>query len=78
MSLDEKKFTSNLSPQQLIPTFKAIMEGLFWAEYFNSMLKCWEPLIDPVSYNLLYEQVRNFFNLILNFYILNLQFYFSL
>jgi hypothetical protein len=33
-------------------------EMLVWAEYFNSMLKCWEPLLEPLSVGGLYEQVR--------------------
>jgi hypothetical protein len=27
------------------------------SDYFNNMLKCWEPLIEPVSFGVLYGQV---------------------
>lgn len=57
MSLEESKPRSKQTPLVLLPTIKAISEGLIWGEYFNSMLKCWEPLVDPISFTLLHEQV---------------------
>jgi hypothetical protein len=40
------------------PIVKGYAEGLLWGDYFNSMLKCWEPLVEPFSGALLCEQVR--------------------
>ncbi len=55
LSIDDMKTQSKQTPQ--IPSIKAYCDGLFWAEYFNSMLKCWEPLVDPCLLNILHEQV---------------------
>lgn len=61
MSLDEGgKYASarfDIEDRKALPIIKAYVEGLLWADYFNSMLKCWEPLVEPFSGALLYEQV---------------------
>ena len=36
---------------------KHYASGLLWADYFNNMLKCWEPLVEPLSFVTAYEEV---------------------
>ena len=31
----------------------------FWGDYFNNLLKCWEPLLEPFSFVYLYEKVTS-------------------
>jgi hypothetical protein len=57
LSLEDPKPKSKQSPSVSIPTVKALCECLLWGEYFNSMLKCWEPLLDPFVATFLHEQV---------------------
>ena len=33
------------------------LDWLVWGEYFNSLKKCWEPLVEPCSIDFLYEKV---------------------
>jgi hypothetical protein len=56
LSLEDPKPRTN-KQSQLTSTIKSFCECLLWGEYFNSMLKCWEPLLDPFVASLLYEQV---------------------
>jgi hypothetical protein len=32
--------------------------GLLWSDYFNNMLKCWEPLLEPFTVAVIYEEVH--------------------
>ena len=36
---------------------KVHVRAQFWIDYFNDLLKCWEPFLDPVSLVALLEQV---------------------
>jgi hypothetical protein len=32
-------------------------QTVFWVDYFNNMKKCWEPLVEKIIANALYEEV---------------------
>ena len=61
ITVDEIHFPGNKSSNSAQASngkVKAYLQGLLWGDYFNSMLKCWEPLFEPFSGALLHEQVR--------------------
>lgn len=48
------------SPKNLRVSSKYYASGLLWADYFNNMLKCWEPLVEPLALVIAYEEVLYF------------------
>ena len=60
MSIDESRYPGGRGMGNLPvskSTVKTYAEGLLWGDYFNSMLKCWEPLFEPFSGAIIHEQV---------------------
>lgn len=53
--LSQKKLSSN--PTLELSHYKCYAETYLFVDYFNNMLKCWEPLIEPVAVILMHEQV---------------------
>lgn len=45
------------NPVLLLPEVKVYGEALLWADYYNNLLKCWEPLVEPLSLILIHEKV---------------------
>ena len=52
---------SNSSKAMTKQEMMTFSKGTFWAEYFNNMRKCWEPLLEKVVATLLYEKVIDHF-----------------
>jgi hypothetical protein len=53
----ESKVKSN--PTLQLSEYKCYAETFFYVDYFNNMLKCWEPLIEPLSAIVMHEQVSS-------------------
>jgi hypothetical protein len=47
------------NPVLLLPEVKVYGETLLWADYYNNLLKCWEPFVEPLSIIIIHEKVRN-------------------
>lgn len=47
------------NPVLELPEVKMYGETLLWADYYNNLLKCWEPLVEPMSFIVIHEKVRS-------------------
>ena len=47
------------NPVLLLPEVKVYGETLLWADYYNNLLKCWEPFVEPLSLIVIHEKVTS-------------------
>ena len=45
------------NPALQLPQVKIYGETLFWGDYYNNLLKCWEPFVEPLSLIVIHEKV---------------------
>ena len=45
------------NPVLLLPEVKVYGETLLWGDYYNNLLKCWEPFVEPLSLIIIHEKV---------------------
>ena len=50
-------------------------KGTIWAEYFNNMRKCWEPLLEKIVATVLFEKVGNVLKYLLFYFYFFMLFY---
>lgn len=48
------------NPVLSLPEVKMYGETLVWADYYNNLLKCWEPFVEPLSVIAIHEKVCMF------------------
>jgi hypothetical protein len=46
-----------VNPVAQLPEVKVYGETLLWADYYNNLLKCWEPFVEPLSVIVCHEKV---------------------
>lgn len=49
--------TKKENPVLLLPEMKVYGETLLWGDYYNNLLKCWEPFVEPLSLIIIHEKV---------------------